>query len=79
MKGLYGYERAPIQVWRCGLLCVRRVRFIGSVEIVDWRGNERDCFKGSSWSYDVLVENTPHFDEGPCLYKHIPECDVRHP
>lgn len=51
----------------------------GSVEIVDWRGNERDCFKGSSWSYDVLVENTPHFDEGPCLYKHIPECDVRHP
>ena len=49
----------------------------GTVEIVDWRGDERDHFKGCDWSYDVYVENSPHFEGSPCLYKHVPECDVR--
>lgn len=47
----------------------------GTVGIVDYRGRERACFKGCDWSYDIWVERAPHSGE-PCLYKHIPECDV---
>ncbi|OUP06137.1 hypothetical protein [Collinsella sp. An2] len=49
----------------------------GTVEIIDYRGHERACFKGCEWSYDIFVEASPDFDDEPCLYKHIPECDVR--
>lgn len=47
----------------------------GTVGIVDYRGRESTCFKGCAWSYDIWVENAPHSGR-PCLYKHIPECDV---
>ena len=49
----------------------------GTVEIIDYRGAERELFKGCSWSYDVLVPEHPYFDGRPCLCKHISECDVR--
>lgn len=49
----------------------------GTVEIVDYRGRERRAFKNCDWSYDILVEGSPAADGGPCLHKHVPECDVR--
>lgn len=54
-----------------------RRELTGTVEIIDYRGHESASFKGCDWSYDIFVEASPDFDGGPCLYKHIPECDVR--
>ena len=48
----------------------------GTIEVVDYRGWERKHFKNCDWSYDILVEHSPHMNGDPCLYKHIPECDV---
>lgn len=52
----------------------------GRIEIIDDRRGESRCFKGCDWSYDVMVERSPLGIEngrpGPCLHKHIPECDL---
>lgn len=53
----------------------------GIVEIVDNRQSEPESFKDCNWSYDVVVEESPFGTQsgttGPCLHKHIPECDLR--
>lgn len=53
----------------------------GVIEIVDNRQSEPESFKGCGWSYDVMVEGSPFGTKdgrlGPCLHKHIPECDLR--
>ncbi|MDO4501395.1 MAG: hypothetical protein Q4B60_09040 [Erysipelotrichaceae bacterium] len=46
---------------------------IGKVEIIDRYGT---FFDDSDVSYDIMVEKSPHFDNRPCLYKHISEKDV---
>ena len=48
----------------------------GIVEVVDFRGYEKRSFKGCEWSYDVYIERDPASSGGPCIYKHVPECDV---
>lgn len=48
----------------------------GVVAVVDWRGNEREAFKGCNWSYDVDVDCDPDFANQPILHKHVPECDL---
>lgn len=52
----------------------------GRVEIIDDRRRESRCFKGCDWSYDVMVDRSPLGGRsgrlGPCLHKHIPECDL---
>lgn len=52
-------------------------KLTGTVEIVDYRGWAPRAYKGCDWSYDIFVEESPAYDGEPCLYKHIPECDVR--
>lgn len=46
----------------------------GKIYIIDRFGT---FFDNSDVSYDIMVENSPHFDGQPCLYKHISEKDVR--
>lgn len=52
-----------------------RHELAGTVGVVDYRGRESACFKGCDWSYDIWVDESPESGK-PCLYKHIPECDV---
>lgn len=49
----------------------------GTIGIVDYRGSARECYKGCDWTYDIWAEKSLCQSGGPCLYKHIPECDVR--
>lgn len=46
----------------------------GKIYIIDRFGT---FFDNSDVSYDIMVENSPHFDGQPCLYKHINEKNVR--
>lgn len=52
----------------------------GRIEIIDDRRRESRCFKDCNWSYDVMVDRSPMGGRsgrlGPCLHKHIPECDL---
>ena len=48
----------------------------GVVEIVDAYGTLE---QNEEVSYDILVENSPHFKGEPCLYKHIRESNVTDP
>lgn len=57
-------------------LSTRAGNLVGTVAVVDYRGRERACFKGCDWSYDIMVDDAPG-GGGPCLFKHIPECDVK--
>lgn len=47
---------------------------IGKVHIIDAYGT---FFDNSDVSYDIWVENSPHYNGQPCLYKHISEKYVR--
>lgn len=63
-RGLFGFPR----------------KLRGRIEIIDDRRGESRCFKDCNWSYDVMVDRSPLGIEngrlGPCLHKHIPECDL---
>ena len=47
----------------------------GVVEVVDWRGHEREAFYGCWYSYDVCCQLYERTGE-PMLFKHIPESSV---
>lgn len=50
------------------------VPLFGTIEVIDWRGDERKYYDDSLWSYDIACEDG-HMG-GPCLYKHIPQSSV---
>ena len=47
----------------------------GVVEVVDWRGHEREAFGGCWYSYDLYCQLYERTGE-PMLLKHIPESSV---
>lgn len=49
-------------------------QYVGKVEVIDRRTDERESFKGCDWSYDIDIENGPNGE--PILYKHVAECDL---
>lgn len=48
---------------------------IGEVEVIDWRGNEKEVYDGCLWSYDIMCGYGRHGN--PYLYKHIPESGIK--
>lgn len=45
----------------------------GTIYIIDAYGTFE---QNEEVSYDIMVEHSPHFDNEPCLYKHIIESEV---
>lgn len=49
--------------------------FTGKIEIIDYRGREKNEYMGCDWSYDIWCECGYKGESG--LYKHVPECCVK--
>lgn len=71
----WGSSRPRFSVGNAVSFKTSKHELVGTVGIVDYRGRESACFKGCNWSYDIWVEESPESGR-PCMYKHIPECDV---